>query len=366
MTRPGRHTACQVQSARATWLATRRSVREPLRPSHQRIRERLPQLPVLVDVTERCKAEQAALLAALRATPIDAIFEHEGRGYRRTVPKSYRRTSYRSNTVPDHAEDLATSEIVDVGKAEHEAFWAWAVIETLRHTGVRVEELMEITHLALVSYRLPNTGEIIPMLQIVPSKANEERLLLISPELASVLATITTCLRRDNGGNIPLTSRYDMHERTTGPALPHLFQHRIGGTWHVPCNNTIQKWLTQTMERTGLKDASSQPLHYTPHDFRRMFATEAVGGGLPVHIVSKLLGHKHINTTQAYTAVFDEQLVRTYRTFIDARRAQRPDDEYREPTDDEWRGFQQHFELRKLELGRYVSRRMRQLLTSIL
>jgi len=318
---------------------------------HQRIRERLPQLPVLVEVAERHKSEQAALLAAVKATPIDATFEHEGRSYRRTVPKSYRKVSYSSDVVPDQVEDLSTGEIVDVGKVEHEAFWAWAVVETLRHTGVRVEELMEITHLALVSYRLPKTGEVVPMLQIVPSKTNEERLLLIGPEFASVLATIVTRLRRANGGTIPLTRRYDGHERITGPALPHLFQHRIGGTWQVPTANTIQKWLTGTLARTGLQDASGQPLHYTPHDFRRMFATEALTGGLPVHIVSRLLGHKHINTTQAYTAVFDEQLVRTYRAFLDARRAQRPDEEYREPTDEEWRDFQQHFELRKLELG---------------
>jgi len=44
---------------------------------------------------------------------------------------------------------------------------------------VRIEEMLEITHLALVSYRLPKTGEVVPMLQIVPSKTNEERLLLI-------------------------------------------------------------------------------------------------------------------------------------------------------------------------------------------
>jgi hypothetical protein len=64
-----------------------------------------------------------------------------------------------------------------------------------------------------------------------------------------------------------------------------------------------------------------------------------------------LLGHKHISTTQIYTAVFDEELVRSFRTFLDARRAQRPEDEYRSPTDAEWNEFQQHFEHRKLELG---------------
>lgn len=82
-----------------------------------------------------------------------------------------------------------------------------------------------------------------------------------------------------------------------------------------------------------------------------MFATEAVTGGLPVHIVSRLLGHKNINTTQAYLAVFDEELVRSYQTFLDNRRTLRPEAEYREPTETEWRDFQQHFHTRKLELG---------------
>lgn len=50
-------------------------------------------------------------------------------------------------------------------------------------------------------------------------------------------------------------------------------------------------------------------------------------------------------------AVFDEELVRTYRGFLDRRRAMRPSAEYREPTEQEWREFQQHFQLRKLALG---------------
>lgn len=319
---------------------------------HQRTRERLPHLNVLVDTAERHKTEQATLLAAVKATPIGQTLTHDGRDYRRIAPKAYNsNTYYRDQTPPDQVVDLATDEIIDIGRTEHEAFMAWAAIEVLRHTGVRIEELLEITHLALVSYKLPDTGESVPMLQIVPSKANEERLLLVSPELASVLATLITRLRNQNGGTVPLTSRYDHHEHITGPLLPHLFQHRLGWTWEVPTPGTIQKWLTDVLARACLTDAAGQPLHYTPHDFRRMFATEAVGSGLPVHIVARLLGHQNINTTQAYMAVFDEQLVRAYRAFLDNRRAQRPEAEYREPTEDEWREFQQHFQLRKLELG---------------
>ncbi|MGW1845455.1 tyrosine-type recombinase/integrase [Streptomyces sp. NPDC001966] len=92
-------------------------------------------------------------------------------------------------------------------------------------------------------------------------------------------------------------------------------------------------------------------MHVTPHDFRRMFATEAVTGGLPVHIAARILGHKTLTTTQAYLAVFQDDLIRTYRGFLDRRRAERPVEEYREPTEQEWRDCQQHFELRKVSLG---------------
>lgn len=66
-----------------------------------------------------------------------------------------------------------------------------------------------------------------------------------------------------------------------------------------------------------------------------MFATEAVTAGLPVHIVTRLLGHANINTTQAYMAVFDCELIMNYVSFLERRRAVRPSDKYREPTDDE-------------------------------
>lgn len=86
------------------------------------------------------------------------------------------------------AKELASARR-DLTYEEDDAFWRWAVIETLRHTGIRSEELLELTHLALVSHRIPDTGEVVPLLQIVPSKSNQERLLLVSPELANVLAT---------------------------------------------------------------------------------------------------------------------------------------------------------------------------------
>ena len=80
------------------------------------------------------------------------------------------------------ADDPATGKRRDLELEEDHAFWAWAIVEVLRATGVRVEELLELSHYSFVQYRLPTTDEIVPLLQIVPSKTDEERLLLVSPE----------------------------------------------------------------------------------------------------------------------------------------------------------------------------------------
>jgi site-specific recombinase XerD len=276
---------------------------------HQRIRERLPHLPALADTAYRHRSTQAALLEAATAADADQVFEHEGRRFRRTMFKSYTTPGHKPPPPTVVIDDLATGDQHDVTREEDEAFWAWALVETLRHTGVRIEELLEITQLALISYTLTDTGEVVPLLQIVPSKSNEERLLLVGPELASVLASIVSRLRSAHNGVIPLVARYDNHERLTGPNLPHLFQRKLGHRHEVISYRTVQKLLTQALERACLRDAANNPLHYTPHDFRRMFATESVTGGLPVHIVARLLGHKNLNTTQAYLAVFNEDLI---------------------------------------------------------
>ena len=109
--------------------------------------------------------------------------------------------------------------------------------------------------------------------------------------------------------------------------------------------------LRGAVRRAGITDNAGKPLHYTPHDFRRMFTTEAVTGGLPIHIAAKILGHANLSTTQHYLAVFQDDMIRTYRSFLDRRRLVRPEAEYREPTEHEWREFHQHFHERKLELG---------------
>ena len=103
--------------------------------------------------------------------------------------------------------------------------------------------------------------------------------------------------------------------------------------------------------RTGLTDASGQPLRFTPHDFRRIFITDAIMHGMPPHIAQLVAGHRDINTTMGYKAVYPEEVINGHRAFIARRRALRPSQEYRIPTDDEWEEFLGHFERRKVALG---------------
>jgi hypothetical protein len=82
------------------------------------------------------------------------------------MPKCYSEPRYQQVTPPVLVRNVATGKEADITRSENEAFNAWAVIEVLRHTGVRIEELLEITHLGLISYKLPDTGEVVPMLQV--------------------------------------------------------------------------------------------------------------------------------------------------------------------------------------------------------
>ncbi|MFE2038178.1 hypothetical protein ACFXBB_34070 [Streptomyces scopuliridis] len=47
----------------------------------------------------------------------------------------------------------------------------------------------------------------------------------------------------------------------------------------------------QALIDTGLTGATGAPLRYTPHDFRRLFITDAVLNGLPPHIAQVIAGH---------------------------------------------------------------------------
>jgi len=73
--------------------------------------------------------------------------------------------------------------------------------------------------------------------------------------------------------------------------------------------------------------------------------------GLPPHIAQVIAGHRDINVTLGYKAVYPDEAIQAHLAFLARRRALRPTEEYRTPTDEEWAGFPGHFERRKVATG---------------
>jgi integrase len=327
---------------RAEDLARQKEIRARKSRMDQRTRERLPVLPVLLDRVTAARRSTAATLAAAHATPPGASFPTGG--------ATLRRTAAGTAAARVWAEDPDTGKRRDLSGEEDRAFWTWAAVHTLRHTGIRIEELTELSHHSLIQYTVPGTGELVPLLQIAPSKTDTERLLVISPELADVLAAVITRARRHDGA-LDCVAAYDSHERVWNPPMPLLFQRRFGLEHRAIPAATIREWINGALDGAGVLDAAGQPLRFTPHDFRRLFITDAVLHGMPPHIAQLVAGHRDINTTMGYKAVYPDEVINGHRAFIARRRALRPSAEYRVPSEQEWEQFLGHFERRKLALG---------------
>jgi hypothetical protein len=161
----------------------------------QRTRKRLPVLPTLVRTAADELKKAQARLAPVRAAAPGTSFTVLGETYIK-----FKGTRYTDHAASATAYD-ANGRRHCLGPAEQRAFRAWATVEFLRHTGAHIEEMLEASHHSITQYRLPTTGEVVPLLQIAPSKTDEERLLLVSPELADVLSAMV-CRVRDASGAI--------------------------------------------------------------------------------------------------------------------------------------------------------------------
>jgi integrase len=315
----------------------------------RRTRTLAPWVPQMVASVTADKEHLGQLLAAASSVAPGSDFTFQG--------QPWHRRDHQRNEHGDKRYALMTTLVVDpaggvldLTHLEHKAYWTWAALEVLRHTGLRIDEMLELTHLSLRPLRKQN-GELVPLLQVAPSKTDEERILPMSPALTKVISDIIT-RHQGRHGTIPLLRRLDRAEREFSAPLPFLFQHHFrSGAGYVFSDSTIRKYLAQAASKAGLRDADGALLRPTPHDFRRLYLTELVANKLPVHIAAQLAGHRSLNTTQGYVAIYPQDVFDHYEQFLDRRRATRPSEEYRQPTAEELQVFADHFGRRRVELG---------------
>jgi hypothetical protein len=130
--------------------------RKVIARTQQRTRVLAPVLPRLIEVADTLRRDTAAVLAMAKAAGPGGGIEIDGASWEvvKASPESPLRLHRDGVTRRIEAE-------------EENAFWTWALVETFRHSGLRSEEVLELTHLAIQPYKLPATGETIPLLHIV-------------------------------------------------------------------------------------------------------------------------------------------------------------------------------------------------------
>ena len=306
----------------------------------QRTRARLPLLPALLRAVAQQRTDARQRIVTASDAPAGGLFTIAGQEFQRCRQGPSGRV---------YVTELATGKRRNLTHEDEAAFWSWATVEVLRATGIRIEEMLELAHQSFIAYPLPTTGEIVPMLQIAPSKTDAERLLLVSPELAEVLTAVIFRVRAGKAA-LPLVSAYDVFEQTWSAPMPFLFQRRYGSE-DRPINRSYIRECMVATSRAARITVAGQPLEWRPHDFRRIFVTDALRSGMPPHIAAKICGHALLDTTMGYAAIYPEDVVSHHRAFIARRRAERPSEEYRDLTAAEWDEFLAHFELRKVALG---------------
>ena len=252
---------CPVSAAEGSH---RKSDRQRKARMDQRTRERLPSVAALSRLADQRRAEALARLGAVRAAEPGGPFTVLGE----TMVKVRGARQDREGRGLAFDEKGARRNLI---LEEHRAFWTWAAVEFFRSTGCRIEEMMEVSHHSVTQYAVPRSGEVIPLLQIAPSKTDTERLLVVDAELADVLATIISRIRGADG-TVPLVSAWDIQEKVWNPPLPLLFQWTVAGHKRGVSQTIIRKGLNELLNASGLTDAAGQPLRLSPHDFRRVLS----------------------------------------------------------------------------------------------
>jgi integrase/recombinase XerD len=191
----------------------------------------------------------------------------------------------RDRPLPKTMSEAETSRLLDRAAAEAveqagdlAATRMHALVEVLYATGLRVSELVSLPlAVAMRDERF----------FIVTGKGNKERMVPLSPKARAAM-------------------RVWLGARATVPAIANstfLFP-ASSDTGYLP-RQVFARDLKSLAARAGISAAK-----ISPHVIRHAFASHLLQNGADLRAVQQLLGHADISTTQIYTHVLEERLVR--------------------------------------------------------
>jgi integrase/recombinase XerC len=156
----------------------------------------------------------------------------------------------------------------------------WALFECTYSSGLRVSELVGLNEQDL----LLSQG----MVRVL-GKGRKERIVPIGEKAMESIRHYQGALDAQFPGG-----------RSMGPAL---FRNARGGRL---TSRSVHRLLRAELERCGLWQQLS------PHGLRHSFATHLLNSGADLRAIQEMLGHASLSTTQRYTHVQMNQLMKTY------------------------------------------------------
>ena len=167
-----------------------------------------------------------------------------------------------------------------VGKNDVERARNKALIEILYASGMRVSELVSLRKSLFIGT---------PELILIKGKGNKERMVPISK---IALSAVKKYLKKLKKANLKL---YDSE---------FLFPSRSK-------NGFLNREKLFLIIKEIACFAGLNAKHISPHKIRHAFASHLLSNGADLRVIQTLLGHKNLSSTEIYTHVLDERIIKT-------------------------------------------------------
>ena len=193
-----------------------------------------------------------------------------------------------SALTPEEAASLIEAAVPRGKEPPFRALRDRAVLEVLYSAGIRVSEL---TGLSMGD--LDMDGGLVRVL----GKRSKTRIAFLGPSALDALRAYLSEREAARCGAPEGPS-------APGPKAP-LFVARPGAARPIT-QRTVQRIIARYARLSGIDKAP------TPHTLRHSFATHLLDGGVDLRSIQEMLGHSSLSTTQRYTRVGIEGLMRVY------------------------------------------------------
>jgi integrase/recombinase XerC len=190
--------------------------------------------------------------------------------------------------LPEHLSPSLVAELLEApGTTTNLKTRDRAILELFYATGIRVSELVGLDLDAL-----DLEGGFVRVL----GKGRKERIVPFGRKAEDAIRTYLD-LRHELSAKHP--------QKGGTPAVDAVFLNSRGGRLTTRGVAGIIDWHVARL---------AQRLHVHPHTLRHTFATHMLNAGADLRSIQELLGHESLSTTQKYTHVSTDQLVRVYRS----------------------------------------------------